>query len=47
MRADVRDLLERQARWQRSRAKRPWGEKLRTSVALRKSVRSLRATRPN
>ncbi len=42
MKAEVQDLLERQAQWQRSRASLPWGDKLRASIALRRSVLSLR-----
>jgi hypothetical protein len=42
MRPDVRLLLERQAAWQRSRAKLSWGEKLRLAVALRHGLIALR-----
>ncbi len=42
MERSVQLLLERQAAWQRSRAKMPWGEKLRLAVALRHSLTALR-----
>jgi hypothetical protein len=35
-------FLERQAAWQRARARLSWGEKLRASVAIRRSLISLR-----
>lgn len=37
MRADIQAILEKQAEWQRSRAKRPWAQKLRDSVAMRRA----------
>jgi hypothetical protein len=42
MRDDVKLLLERQAAWQRSRATRPWSEKLRAAVAMRRGLIALR-----
>ena len=42
MRDDVKLLLERQAAWQRSCAKRPWSEKLRAAVVLRQGLIALR-----
>ena len=42
MRDDVKFLLERQAAWQRSRAKRPWSEKLRAVVVLRRGALAIR-----
>jgi hypothetical protein len=42
MRDDVKFLLERQAAWQRSRATRPWSEKLRAAVAMRRGLIALR-----
>jgi hypothetical protein len=35
---DVKIMLERQARWQRSRAKLSWTEKLRMAEILRESA---------
>ena len=47
MSTDLRDLLERQAAWQRARASKPWGEKLRESLAMKGTMLSLRkSTRP-
>lgn len=46
MRSDVRQLLERQAAWQRSRASMPWAEKLRLSVAMRSALRTMRKFTP-
>ena len=42
MRADIQAILEKQAAWQRSRAKRPWAEKLRDSVAMRRALTFLK-----
>ncbi len=39
---DVHAMLERQAAWQRSRAKLPWEEKLRMALAMRETKRVLR-----
>jgi hypothetical protein len=41
--ADIQALLTKQAAWQRSRAARPWAEKLRSSVAMRSAVTSMRS----
>jgi hypothetical protein len=40
MRADIQAILKKQAAWQRSRAERPWAQKLRDSVAMRRSLTS-------
>jgi hypothetical protein len=45
MRNDIRAILERQAAWQRTRAGRPWGEKLRASVAMRDALNRIRKRR--
>jgi len=42
MRKDVQELLAKQAQWQRSRAMMSWGDKLRSSVAMRSSIGQLR-----
>ncbi|MDJ0819231.1 MAG: hypothetical protein QNJ58_23680 [Desulfobacterales bacterium] len=42
MRADIQAILKKQAAWQRSRAKRPWAQKLRDSVAMRRALKSLK-----
>ena len=42
MRKDVQELLAKQAQWQRSRAMMSWGDKLRSSVAMRSSIEQLR-----
>ena len=42
MRADIQAILEKQAEWQRSRAKRPWAQKLRDSVAMRRTLTLLK-----
>lgn len=39
---DLQRYVRRQTAWQRSRADRPWAEKLRDSVTMRKSVLALR-----
>jgi hypothetical protein len=38
----VKDLLERQAAWQRSRSSLSWEEKLRQSLVMREAQLSLR-----
>jgi len=40
--ADIQAILKKQAAWQRSRAERPWAQKLRDSVAMRRTLRSLK-----
>ena len=45
MKPDIRALLVRQAAWQRSRAARPWAQKLRESVIMRRALISLRKRR--
>ena len=42
MRADIKAILKKQAVWQRSRAKRPWAQKLRDSVAMRRTLTFLK-----
>ncbi|MBN1268422.1 MAG: hypothetical protein JXB04_02460 [Kiritimatiellae bacterium] len=39
---DEKSMFERQAAWQRSRAKLPWGEKIRMAVVMRDAQRALR-----
>ena len=39
---DVRELLERQARWQKERKSLSWPEKIRLAEAIRESVLRLR-----
>jgi hypothetical protein len=39
----VKDLLERQAAWQRCRSSLSWEEKLRQSLVMREAQRSLRS----
>ena len=41
---DIRDLLRRQARWQKARKDLPWPEKIRMAEAIRDSVLELSAT---
>jgi hypothetical protein len=41
---DVRELLERQARWQKGRASLSWPEKIRMVEAIRESAIQLRAS---
>ena len=40
--SDVEELLERQARWQRTRQALTWPEKVRMAEQVRESVRQLR-----
>jgi len=47
MRAEIRSMLERQADWQRSRKEKPWAQKLRESLVMRRAQRSLRSDTPN
>jgi len=42
--SDVQKPLERQAKWQKSRAALSWPEKIRMAEAMRESVRQLRAS---
>jgi len=42
MRFDIREILENQAAWQRSRAERPWAQELRESAAMRHAMTSLK-----
>ena len=41
---DVRELLQRQAEWQRSRQALSWPEKIRMAEKVRDSIQTLRAT---
>jgi len=41
---EIRELLERQALWQRSRAGLSWEEKLKMSLVMRETQRALRAS---
>jgi len=47
----VKELLDRQAAWQRSRATLPWEEKLRMALVMRECQRAMRGIswmqRPN
>lgn len=40
--AEITSMLNKQAEWQRSRAKLPWSEKLKQSVRMRKTQCLLR-----
>jgi len=42
MRDDIQAILNKQAAWQRERAKKPWAQKLRDSVAMRRTFTSLK-----
>jgi hypothetical protein len=42
---DVKTMLERQARWQKSRAKLSWTEKLRMAEILREAALAMRSSR--
>jgi hypothetical protein len=46
MRSDIRSLLDRQAAWQCSRKAKPWGDKLRSSIAMRSALQSMRKSGP-
>ena len=43
---DARTLLERQAAWQKTRARLSWSEKIRQVEVLRDALLNLRRTRP-
>lgn len=43
---DVKELLERQALWQKSRKSLPWPEKIRIAEAIRESISQIRDTGP-
>ena len=43
---DVCSLLERQAAWQKTRARLSWSEKIRQAEVLRDAFLNLRRTRP-
>jgi hypothetical protein len=42
---DIQQLLERQARWQKTRRTLSWPEKIRMAERIRESARQLRAAR--
>ena len=42
MRRDLREMLDRQAAWQRARAAESWGDKLRTAVIMRRALFAIR-----
>jgi len=42
---DIRDLLQRQAEWQKTRRGLPWSEKVRMVEALQDAIRQFRAMR--
>lgn len=42
MRPDLKEVLERQAIWQLSRARQSWAEKLRASVRMRRTLKGWR-----
>jgi hypothetical protein len=44
--AAVREMLERQAEWQRRRCQLSWAEKLRQCVAMRESLRGFAKAPP-
>lgn len=44
--SDIEQLLERQARWQKSRKSLSWPEKIRMAEAIRESVLALGGTSP-
>lgn len=44
---DVKELLERQAAWQKSRRLLSWPEKIRIAESIRESVVQLRRTGPD
>jgi hypothetical protein len=43
---EIRDLLERQARWQKTRQALTWPEKIRMAERVRESIRQMRAESP-
>ena len=43
--SEIQALLERQARWQKTRRMLPWPEKIQMAERIRESVRQLRAAR--
>ena len=44
---DLRNLFERQAAWQKARARLSWSEKIRQAAVLRDALLTLRRTRPS
>ncbi len=46
MRPDLRNLLEAQAHWQKSRSRLSWPEKVRMAEVMREAARKLRARPP-
>ena len=43
---EIEQVLERQAAWQRARARLPWAEKPRLSVVMRAAMKQLRRANP-
>ncbi|OGV72792.1 MAG: hypothetical protein A3K19_28355 [Lentisphaerae bacterium RIFOXYB12_FULL_65_16] len=46
MNADLKRMIERQARWQRGRSTETWSDKLEKSAAARESMAAIIAARP-
>lgn len=42
MKSEIRQLLEKQAVWQKSRMKKSWIQKLRESAAIRGTLKSIK-----
>ncbi|MDA8138414.1 MAG: hypothetical protein M0036_07125 [Desulfobacteraceae bacterium] len=42
MKNEIQTILEKQAAWQRSRSQRPWSQKLRDSVTMRRALVALK-----
>jgi hypothetical protein len=42
MERDLREMLDRQAAWQRARAAKSWADKLRTAVIMRRALSAIR-----
>jgi hypothetical protein len=47
MNADLKRMIERQARWQKARNAETWSDKLAKSVAARESMAAIIAARPS
>ena len=41
MKDEIRDILEKQAAWQHSRAGKSWGDKLRASARMRRVITAM------
>ena len=46
MRSDLRQALDRQAAWQRTRCAESWAEKLRKAVIMRQALLAIRRPAP-